>query len=72
LTVLDEETGEEVAALAGRFLPSVFASRAYAIAVVFNYAVIVGEWNNHGHAVLLWLRDHGKGVGRLRGHDGKE
>jgi hypothetical protein len=30
------------------------------------------ERNNHGHAVLLWLRAHGMGIHRLPGHDGKE
>jgi hypothetical protein len=29
------------------------------------------ERNNHGHAVLLWLRDNGRGVQLLNGHDGK-
>src|SRR5262249_13885991 len=29
------------------------------------------ERNNHGHAVLLWLRDSGGSVQLLLGHDGK-
>jgi len=29
------------------------------------------ERNNHGHAVLLWLRDNGGGMQPLPGHDGK-
>jgi hypothetical protein len=72
LTVLDCETGEEVAALAGRFEPAVFASHAYVIAKFFNRAAILCERNNHGHAVLLWLRDHGEGVRLLRGKDDKD
>jgi hypothetical protein len=70
LTVLDVESGKEVAAMAGRFEPGVFAAHAYAIARFFNHAAILVERNNHGHAVLLWLRDNGEGVRLLNGHDG--
>jgi hypothetical protein len=72
ITVLDVATGEEVAALAGRLEPSIFASHAYAVAQWFNKAAILCERNNHGHAVLLWLRQSGQGVRRLAGHDHKE
>jgi hypothetical protein len=72
LTVLDCETGEEAAALAGRFEPAVFASHAYVIAKFFNRAAILCERNNHGHAVLLWLRGHGEGERLLRGKDDRD
>ena len=38
----------------------------------YNGAAVLCERNNHGHAVLLWLRDNGRGVCLLSGHDGKE
>jgi hypothetical protein len=72
LTVLDVGTGEEVANLAGRLEPAVFAAHAYRIAVYFNHAPVLVERNNHGHAVLLWLKDHSEGVRRLSGHDDRE
>lgn len=71
-TVLDVLTGEEVAMLAGKLEPSVFASHAYQVARWYNHAPILCERNNHGHAVLLWLGNFGHGVRRLYGHDGKE
>lgn len=71
LTVLDALTGEEVASLAGRFEPSVFAGHMDAIGQWFNNARLMVERNNHGHAVLLWLRDNSR-LRRLKGHDGKE
>ena len=70
-TVLDKETGEEVAAFWGRFQPDTFASYLNDIAVYFNRAEILCERNNHGHAVLLWLREHSK-CKRTLGLDGRE
>jgi hypothetical protein len=67
-TVLDLETGEEVASLAGRFQPDVFGAHVNAIGIWYNRAPVLVERNNHGHAVLLWLRDHGK-LTLLAGHD---
>jgi hypothetical protein len=69
LTVLDVQTGKEVAMLAGKLEPSTFASYAYSVARFFNQAAILCERNNHGHAVLLWLREFGHGVCLLLGHD---
>jgi hypothetical protein len=71
LCVLDAGTGEQVAELAGRFEPAILASYAFALAVWFNHAGILVERNNHGHAVLLWLREHADDTRRLNGHDGK-
>lgn len=70
-TVLDKESGEEVAAFWGRFQPDTFASYLNDAAVFFNRAEILCERNNHGHAVLLWLRDHSK-LKRTLGLDGRE
>jgi hypothetical protein len=71
LTVLDRESGEEVAALAGKFQPAVLGAHIDAIGQWYNRADVMVERNNHGHAVLLWLKDHSK-LSRLRGLDGSE
>ena len=70
LTVLDRDSGEEVAALAGKFQPSTLAAHIDALGRWYNDAAVLVERNNHGHAVLLWLRDN-SGLWRLPGHDGK-
>ena len=69
--VLDALSGEEVAHLAGKFQPSTFASHIDKVGRYYNNASALVERNNHGHAVLLWLRDNSK-LRRLRGSDGKE
>jgi hypothetical protein len=68
LCVLDVVTGEEVASLAGRFDPATFGAHIDAISGYFNRAPAMVERNNHGHAVLLWLRDNSH-VPRQCGHD---
>jgi hypothetical protein len=71
LTILDRDSGEEVAALAGKFQPSTFAAHIDALGTWYNKAEVLVERNNHGHAVLLGLRDHSD-LYRLRGLDGHE
>lgn len=71
LTVMDLLTGEEAATLAGKFQPSTTGAHINAIGQYYNQAAVMVERNNHGHAVLLWLRDNSK-LTRLTGHDGKE
>jgi hypothetical protein len=71
LCALDAGSGEQVAELAGRFEPSVLASYACQLAGWFHNAGVLVERNNHGHAVLLWLRDYGRGIHLLTGHDSK-
>lgn len=71
ITVVDKETGEEAAALAGKFQPATTAAHADEIGRYFNHADLMVERNNHGHAVLLWLRDHSN-LRRLPGLDGKD
>jgi hypothetical protein len=71
LVILDTTTGEEVAALAGKVEPSVFASYIQQLSTWYNGAAVLCERNNHGHAVLLALRGAG-GITLLSGHDGKE
>jgi hypothetical protein len=70
LTVLDVATGEEVAAISGKFQPSVIAGYADQIGRYYNNAGLMVERNNHGHAVLLWLEEHSR-LKRLPGHDEK-
>lgn len=69
LEVMAVDTGEEVAALAGRFEPSVFAAHVATVARWFNRAAILCERNNHGHAVILWLRDNAPDIRMLCGDD---
>jgi hypothetical protein len=69
LTVLELNSGEEMASLAGRFEPATFAAYVHAVGQFFNHAPVMVERNNHGHAVLLWLRDNSS-LYRLYGHDG--
>jgi hypothetical protein len=69
--VLDRETGEEAASLTGKLQPAVFAHHLDRLGRWYNCAPLMIERNNHGHAVLLWLREHSRLV-RLCGHDGNE
>jgi hypothetical protein len=69
LVVVDVEAGEEVAALSGQFEPAVFGAHIDAVARWYNGARVLVERNNHGHAVLLWLKDNSD-VRRASGHDG--
>jgi hypothetical protein len=68
LAVLDADGGEEVASLAGRFEPATFAAHVDAVGRWYNNAAVMVERNNHGHAVLLWLREHSR-LTCLYGHD---
>jgi hypothetical protein len=49
--------GAQVAAWAGRVEPAAFGSQIAAASAFFNGAAALVERNNHGHAVLLWLRE---------------
>jgi hypothetical protein len=71
LCVLDDQTGEECASLAGRYEPSVLAAHLAAVCRWYNGAPAMVERNNHGHAVLLWLIDNARWLRLLPGHDGK-
>lgn len=69
--ITDANTGEEVASLAGKYQPSTFAAHIAALSAYYNNAEALVERNNHGHAVLLWLRDNSK-VRLIKGWDDKE
>ncbi len=67
--VVDWETGAEVASLAGRFDPAVFAGYLARLSQAYGRAPVLVERNNHGHAVLLALQEWN--VECLAGIDGK-
>ena len=69
--LLDADTGEECASFAGRHEVTVFAGYLADLARFFNRASLMVERNNHGHAVLAWLRDNAPDLPLLYGHDGK-
>jgi hypothetical protein len=66
--LLDVDSGAEVATLAGKFEPSVFAGYIASLSGKFGDAPVLCERNNHGHTVLLALRGR---VRCLLGRDGK-
>jgi hypothetical protein len=58
ICVMDKGSGEEVAALQGKFEPKkVFPKMLFQIAVWYNFAEILPERNNHGHAVIGELNE---------------
>lgn len=71
VVVLDRDTGEECAVLAGKLEPKiVFPSAIDALGQYYNQAPILCERNNHGHAVIGWLELNGH-VRVLPGFDGR-
>jgi hypothetical protein len=70
LEVLEVGSGEKVASLAGRLEPATFAAHVDAVGRYYNGAAVMVERNNHGHAVLVWLRDHSR-LRCLYGPDGR-
>ena len=63
-------SGAQVAAWAGRVEPAVFGAQIAAVSAYYNAAPALVERNNHGHAVLLWLREFSP-VSCLPGLDSK-
>lgn len=68
LTILNTRTLEEVASLSGKFQPQVLASYADKLGRWYNHAKLMPERQNHGHAVIGWLRDNSS-LEILQGHD---
>ncbi len=62
-------TRPRVAERAGRLEPSVLARSASQLAKWLQSAGVLVERNNHGPAGLRWLREHGRDVALLPGHD---
>lgn len=69
--VLERESGEQVATLAGKFQPEIFAAHMDVIGTFFNKADVLPERNNHGHTVIVWLREHSK-LKILKAQDDKD
>jgi hypothetical protein len=69
-TVLDGESWEEVANLAGKFEPGAFAAFIDLLGAYYNHADAMVERNNHGHTVIRALREKGQ-TRVLNGYDGK-
>lgn len=70
LTVLDDSNGEEVCSLASKIEPSIFSLYIHKIGTFYNKAKVLPERNNHGHAVIMWLKEHSD-LEILEGHDKK-
>lgn len=71
ISVLDRETGDEVALLVGKFQTSITAAYCADLSRYYNNAPILVERNNHGHAVILWLEDNYNKRLLVNGHDGR-
>lgn len=69
-TVIEFQTGEEVASLVGKFEVDTFASYIETVAKFYNWAPVLPERNNHGHAVILWFKQNSR-ITLLDGGDGK-
>lgn len=52
-SVIDDETGEQVAYLHGTYTPGKWGELLVELATHYNNALLVIERNNHGHATLL-------------------
>lgn len=57
--VVEMETGEQVASLAGKISPEVHAEYTNQIAVWYNHADVLPENNNHGYAFIRELKVNG-------------
>lgn len=72
LTVFRVDTGEQVAALNEKLEPKVvFPNTCAGVARWYNYARLMIERNNHGHAVIGWLEQNARDLEVLNGHDGR-
>jgi len=67
-TLLDAMTGEEMAVIAGKIEPTIFASYIDLLGQYYNDAFLMVERNNHGHSVIAWLLDYSE-LPILEGHD---
>lgn len=65
--VIRNDTGEEVALLYGRFHPKKLAKELVELSIEYNNALLGIERNNHGHAVLMAVKDLGYGKSHWEG-----
>lgn len=65
--IVDKDTGEQVAAIHGRFAPRELAEHAVRLSIAYNNALLAVERENHGHAVLQRVVDLGYRKPHFRG-----
>mgnify|MGYP003393004673 CR=1 FL=1 len=53
--VIDADTWEQVAVLVGKWNPNMYATLCTELGWFYNFALMVAERNNHGHAVLTTM-----------------
>lgn len=70
-TILDALSGDEVCKLNGQFETDTFASYIKLMSGFYNGAPFLIERNNHGHAVISWMKNFAREVKLLRGLDQK-
>ena len=70
VTVMDAATSEEVAVLEGIYDIDMTGTAVIFLSKLYNDATALVERNNHGHAVLVWVRVHSS-VKLLPGNDGR-
>lgn len=71
LSIVDTVSLEEVASLRGKIEPSMMAAYAVDLALYYNDAGLMVERNNHGHTVLLEIRNLNEHARILNGWDDK-
>lgn len=65
--VFDADTWEQCATARGKWEPKVFAGHLDRLGLYYNEAAVMAERNNHGHALILALRESGN-LRIMRGH----
>lgn len=70
-TVVERNSGRQVAVLRGKITPTVHAVQTAKIATWYNKAKVMIESNNHGHACIAWFEENGQRGMLLSGHNGK-
>ena len=68
--MLDAQTSEQMALLAGKVEPTTFAGYCIELAIHYNGAGMMIERNNHGHVVIAAALEDGR-VRVLDGLDGR-
>ncbi|MCP4128990.1 MAG: hypothetical protein GY753_18315 [Gammaproteobacteria bacterium] len=68
--VVDADTGDQVAVLAGRFEPTMFGVYVDRVGAWCGAEGVLVERNNHGHAVLAYFANDGE-ISAYYGPDGK-
>ncbi|MBP8125781.1 MAG: hypothetical protein KAZ26_24240 [Caldilineaceae bacterium] len=67
--VQDALTGEQMAVCSGKIEPTTFADYLALLSEYYNWAPVMVERNNHGHAVIGRIKNDHRKVKLLRGYD---